>query len=1084
MASNYVANADNSNVWEGQIESTADPKQSGRVRVRVLDREFRVGEGGETIPEPATNQLPWATVAMPVNAAGGSGTSASSHNLKTGDFVYGFFINGDEQKRVVIASTNAVANSSKNKPADTPAPLTRAITVDPEEGNLPNPTAHVRSDQPETNKNLGASALQAMGDEGQARLMEGKNESYSPGGNSGGNAEVRVADGKCPASPTSEVENILSELFAAVQSSNGQVGSFFVSKYTGQLFDLNNIAQGYIKRIKGIIGAAVSRAFGELMALLRKGIQDLIKSLLAPLPGVLKPVVEWFQNILERLGCTMGNIYERIASFAEGILMDYLGNVVNWAACQVKIFTDGIFDRLLGELSGALNSLFGGLSSILGAIGSAVDIVGGGIASIMKILGISCSGNSSCRSVKKVSNKVGAFEGLKGGFNDLDEILENLRGGNHLPISAYCDEALLPPAPKTEVNIYGPQIFDSELDDVPLGDSDGVDVGEPGDGPGGGGPGTPPGGGPGRPPGRTPGGLPGDLPIRSICKSRKIVVKDITVGGGGGVREGDIAYVTVKRLGDLSTTTALSYYTVDGTAKANVDYCPVNGYTGFGVGMDEIQIPVQTLSDDVKEGPERFYVKVKIEDGCGTCKKCTGVVEIIDPPDNPGGDEPPPLVVPPTPGGPVPPTIDTTSPVYFLSSDKAVVYEGEEVTFTLTTINVEDGTEINATIGREDTGITFKDIEYIEKGGNKTYPDSASDLGIRFTVRDGTDTVTIKVLDDKVVEDTNEVAEQLFVTLNNLGIAQGVAVLDPLARDGGGGDVTAKTVKITADKVTMREGETVKFSIVTTNMTTGDLLNYKIFGPGIEQSDIVQDLEGTVYIEDNKAEFSVKVKEDTETEVQENMTFSINAYSAQATVIILADSDTPVVPPDDDDDDDDPGTPDFDDPIVDDNGGIIDITVRRSGRRFTGKPFISLESNTGFGGYVEPVINSGGYLTRVKVIYPGQGYTGQKKKSDVVCQLVGFAITNVGGLYDRPPTVYVNGDSSIAKATISEQGFVDGIELLKSDQNFEVPPTVIITGGGGFGAQAKADLQCVPIESSNLILQGLARDPANYVDCP
>ncbi len=93
-------------------------------------------------------------------------------------------------------------------------------------------------------------------------------------------------------------------------------------------------------------------------------------------------------------------------------------------------------------------------------------------------------------------------------------------------------------------------------------------------------------------------------------------------------------------------------------------------------------------------------------------------------------------------------------------------------------------------------------------------------------------------------------------------------------------------------------------------------------------------------------------------------------------------------------------------------------------------------------------------------------------------------MTNVGGFYTSPPTVLVNGISGIARTTISPEGFVNGIVMIKKDMQYVSQPEIEIYGGNGFGARAIADLQCVPAEESELILQGLARDPANYVDCP
>ena len=115
---------------KGFIEDIADPKESGRVRVRLINKEFRSGDGGQFIPVPETQYLPWATVLMPADNAGGTGTFASGHNLKRGDIVWASLINGDSKQRLVIGVQNAVSGSSKDNPATEYQALQRYLTQD------------------------------------------------------------------------------------------------------------------------------------------------------------------------------------------------------------------------------------------------------------------------------------------------------------------------------------------------------------------------------------------------------------------------------------------------------------------------------------------------------------------------------------------------------------------------------------------------------------------------------------------------------------------------------------------------------------------------------------------------------------------------------------------------------------------------------------------------------------------------------------------------------------------------------------------------------------------------------------------
>ena len=1033
-------------LYEGIVEDTKDPKKGQRVKVRVIGVHEYEGEGDDRVGVPPTKDLPWFEVGMPVTASGGTFTSSNSHNLKKGHRVIVKFLGGDtEQGIVLLSASQGVPCATDEKPASTGdkvIPLVKTVIQDQEDGTDPDPANHVQSETKCVDGGtlpLGRLATEFGSDSANGLRAE------ASVANPQGTFTVRRASVDCPENPSSAVENILSEFFATLQHTNGNIGSYYISKYSRRLFDLKDVATGYIDRVKKIINAAMTRMAGELMAMLRKAVKALMKAILAPLPGILTPVTEWFNQMLERIGCSMMDISDRMMKFAENILMGYVGNIVNWSMCQVKRFTDAIFGNILGEITGLINGLFGGISKVLGAIGGALDVIGGGLAGILKMLGISCTGKKKCANPKKVDSKRGSYEGLKGGFNTLDELLEALESGNHLPISSYCGDATTDPEPTTEVGIWGPTVPDSGTDggstDVVDGDINGIDY--------------------------------EDI-ASAICNARTFKVLDIPETEA--VHEGDTAYVRVVRGGDTSTTSAFTYRTQDGTAKATETYCPTNGYIGFGVGETEKTIEVKTLNNGVRDGSKYFFMKIK-HDGCGKVLKDVARIWIKDPL---AIQDVPTITVPDIGLVSTGPNITTTNPVYHLSSDKEVVYEGAEVTFRLETSNVSDGTTVNYTIGRETTGITYSDLEYVIESGEKSWITGETDMLRSFTIETGQAEVTIKLLDDGVVEDTNQVAEQLYIELNNLSTSKGVAVLDAIQ---GVADPSTRTVTITPDRASVREGGAVKYVITTTNFDQGELLTYTIFGTNITQSDIKEPLTGNLYIEDNRAEMVVNVLEDNTIEDQENMIFSVDEYGAQATVVISMEQETPSEGETDEDIVDD--APEFDYPIIDpDTGGIIDIEVKRSGRRYIAKPFITLESNVGYGAHVEPIINSQGYLSRVRVINPGFGYTGQTRPDTTVCQLVNIFLTNVGGFYTEAPRVLVDGVSGIARATISAQGFVTGIELIRKDMQYTFTPKIQIFGGNGFGAKAIADLQCVPAEESNLILQGLAADPANYVDCP
>ena len=90
----------------GVVEDRADPKKSGRVRVRCL------GYHSASTQEIPTADLPWASIMMPVTAGGNSGIGTSSHFLLEGTWVVGFFRDPAKQEPVIMGALPGVNTST------------------------------------------------------------------------------------------------------------------------------------------------------------------------------------------------------------------------------------------------------------------------------------------------------------------------------------------------------------------------------------------------------------------------------------------------------------------------------------------------------------------------------------------------------------------------------------------------------------------------------------------------------------------------------------------------------------------------------------------------------------------------------------------------------------------------------------------------------------------------------------------------------------------------------------------------------------------------------------------------------------
>ena len=102
MIDNLFMGQDGFSWFIGVVEDRADPKKAGRVRVRCLGYHTAKTED---IP---MEDLPWASIMMPVTAGGNSGIGVSSHFLLEGTWVVGFFRDPAKQEPVIMGALPGV----------------------------------------------------------------------------------------------------------------------------------------------------------------------------------------------------------------------------------------------------------------------------------------------------------------------------------------------------------------------------------------------------------------------------------------------------------------------------------------------------------------------------------------------------------------------------------------------------------------------------------------------------------------------------------------------------------------------------------------------------------------------------------------------------------------------------------------------------------------------------------------------------------------------------------------------------------------------------------------------------------------
>lgn len=215
------------------------------------------------------------------------------------------------------------------------------------------------------------------------------------------------------------------------------------------------------------------------------------------------------------------------------------------------------------------------------------------------------------------------------------------------------------------------------------------------------------------------------------------------------------------------------------------------------------------------------------------------------------------------------------------------------------------------------------------------------------------------------------------------------------------------------------------------------------------------------------------------------------------------------LPPSDDNGDDVSTIPTIEDPIIpiteDDgtiggfpviivdvgpDGGVNSVPLPDKSVQYKFPPLISI-SGSGVGATAQAILDDSGFIDKIVVKSRGFGYNTSKQR-DFCAIIDSIQIQSAGGYYTSSPTVYVDGDSSIASVAIDDNGRVVEVRITNPQNKvFDRIPRIEILGGSGYGASAIAVLRYVDCaEVANEYLKVVNKyntsklGKVRIVDCP
>lgn len=412
LKSNFIGR-DGFRWWIGQVPSIeswsdqADGKGWGhRYKVRIL------GYHPYDTSRLSDEDLPWAGVMMPVTAGTGAANFSESSNVRPGDVVIGFFLDGDNAQIPMIMgsfgrTTQIVYSGDGSSPFK---PFTGYTS------NIPKKPKSVSTAKESTGQGVDDNKSSRGVSKNQAdKLNQNKSKEAVEQDRS-----EEVSDSPKIMGTTSNPANTCEDNFA-----NGVVNVLEnLSNAIGEGTDLLEDIQSATIKIKtltnGLVGTMMNSLYNKLIPLLQSGLELLyntVKNTVLSSTGNVgaaelaaieaqKQMVTPVKTLQDNLTCVASKVVEGMEKTIKQLLERTLTEVVNFGFCAAEQFIGGLINNIIDSIVSGLDSFINSVGKILDPafkidefLRSSTDV----IKSVGTFLSCGQSNSGKCNMVKKIT---------------------------------------------------------------------------------------------------------------------------------------------------------------------------------------------------------------------------------------------------------------------------------------------------------------------------------------------------------------------------------------------------------------------------------------------------------------------------------------------------------------------------------------------------------------------------------------------------------------------------------------------------------------------------------------------------------
>lgn len=406
--------------WIGQVASEEkwNPNMTG---TRVLSADEIPGFGDrykvrimgyhtDNSTELTDDDLPWASVMLPVTAGGGPGASSQSPQIRQGIFVFGFFLDGEDAQQPMIMgiigfNNYTVVNKGvpqiKYQPFEgfkqtdiVPQGTIREAPGSSSKTSTPNSVpqgSYTPPSQTQATVISGSSAHQIKSVAEKVQQEEGTKKSP-------------VMQTDLCGSPIDAALLDVQEGLKEIQRIKAQV-NVWAGVAIGRVIDQQQRIQDVTDRIIKNITKPLKDKIEETKKNLIKQVEDRAKDayyLLFPKDRYELKVAK--SESLEIVSCLFNRIVKGLLEIVSKTLLSFINKVVNVGNCIIENVIGGIIGQIGGLINGLIGLALGPMNAILGAVGSIIDLGDSILGFLFDALGFfRCEENPKCPGYKEWS---------------------------------------------------------------------------------------------------------------------------------------------------------------------------------------------------------------------------------------------------------------------------------------------------------------------------------------------------------------------------------------------------------------------------------------------------------------------------------------------------------------------------------------------------------------------------------------------------------------------------------------------------------------------------------------------------------